>query len=376
MATDWLEKFPGLGFLCGIIRQFICHDHTPATASSDLDWNRLEHLILHHNLAPVISAVPGIAEMVPERAKRWHRSRINVLGRNIQATKASAQLFSILEKNQIEAVSMRGLHLANFLYPDPGLRPMRDVDLLIVPEDREKLITVLQRYGYEPNRVLRSQLLYDINNIPFEIHWSFLTPKRYRAALDARLFVAARRKRVTSEGVIFCLPAEHEFLGVVAHAFIHHDLDSLMRLLDIGIFLEQVDLNWEFIMNWCRKIQLSNLFSITLSFVNDLFGLNRVDHLQPFNLSLPRAPQKTYEAYAATIWGQDQLGYRVLRLKNLLYVAEKPFTKFRQFIRSASIDESSPLLRLLFKTHLSRKGGAEQIPGRYGTAKSKTVSKI
>jgi hypothetical protein len=344
----------------------------PAT----LDWNRLDALIFHYNLMPIFHFMYKSPPIDPERIQRWHRDRIYFLRKNILVLKNAADLFSIFEQNGIAAVALRGLNLAHFFYPDPGLRPMRDVDILINPQDRHKLKNVLDSRGYSVERVLRSQLVYTINEMIFEFHWSFLTVKRYRTAIDSASLINSRIPKKTSEGLIFCLPREQELISVVTHAFIHHELDSLMPLIDLGLLMADPNLDWDFIVAWCRKRRLSNLFLFTLCFANRLLMLNREDLLLKFNRLLPDNITDTFEAYAAAIWGRYTLRSRLLRIKTLFYAAEHPFTKLRQFLRLIHPQEFRTFQRLLTKDKLLRRGGMELGPGNHATAKFRNISNL
>jgi len=70
----------------------------------------------------------------------------------------------------------------------------------------------------------------------------------------------------TNDGLIYCLPREQELISVVAHAFIHHELDSLMPLIDLGLLMSDPDLDWDFVVAWCRnrRLTLKRLIPISL----------------------------------------------------------------------------------------------------------------
>jgi len=373
-----VEKKEGLAekFLCRVLHNFIFQKPTLPPPTGNLDWNRIDELIFHYNLMPIFDFTVETSALTPERIKRWHPSRIVVLHKNVQILKISADLFSILEKNNIAAVALRGLNLAHFFYPDPGLRPMRDVDILINPHDCNKLQTVLRSLKYLPTRILRSQLVYVIKGIIFEIHGSFLTTKRYRSTIDSASLIRSRIRRQTPQGPIFCLPQEQELISVVAHAFIHHELDRLLPLVDIGLLMTNPGLNWDFIIKWCRQNRLTKLFLFTLSFANYLLMLNRETQLLNFKHVLPSSIIHTFEAYADRIWGSYTARSRLLRMKTMLYVAEHPFTKFRQFLRMLGLRNFRMYARLLIKGKLSRRGGMDPGFGDYGNGESGIISKL
>jgi hypothetical protein len=363
-------------FISRALHDFIYRKPTRLLPTAKLDWNRVDAVIFHYNLIPIFHSLFNGPPIDAERIQRWHRVRINSLRKNILVLKTAADLFSIFEQNGIAAVALRGLNLAHFFYPDPDLRPMRDVDILVDPRDRHKLKDVLESRGYAADRVLRSQWVYTINQIIFEFHWSFLTTKRYRTAIDSAWLINSRIPKKTDEGLIFCLPREQELISVVAHAFIHHELDRLMPLIDLGLLMADPNLDWDFIVAWCRKRRLTNLFLFTLSFVNRLLMLNREEYLQRFNRSLPAGILNTFEAYAAVIWGRYTFRFRLSRMKTLFYVAENPFTKLRQFLRLIHPQEFLRFHRLLTRGKLLRRGGMELGLGNHATDKFRNISSL
>ena len=362
--------------LRGALHDFVYQKPRILKKPPNLDWRRLDALIFHYNLMPVFHYLYSASPIDPERIQRWYRVRLNVLQKNMRILKTTADLFSLFEQHNIPAVALRGLHLAHFLYPDPGLRPMRDVDILLNPRDRFKLQELLATCGYSADRLLRSQLVYTIDQTVFEFHWSFLTIKRYRSAIDTDWMIQSRIVQKTDQGLIYCLPNEQELIGVAAHAFIHHDLDGLMPLIDLGLLMADPDLDWNLIVAWCCEKRLTNLLFFVLSFANHFLKLNREAQLNTFNRSLPVDIADAFKAYAAAIWGRHSLRSRFLTIKTLFYVAEHPFTKIRQALRLIQPQEFRRFYRLLTRGQLLRRGGMQLNAGYHASDTFRSISNL
>jgi Uncharacterised nucleotidyltransferase len=54
-----------------------------------------------------------------------------------------------LQECDVTALVLKGIILAYTTYPDPSLRPMSDLDLLVPPEKKEKALLVLRKLGFE-----------------------------------------------------------------------------------------------------------------------------------------------------------------------------------------------------------------------------------
>lgn len=363
-------------YILQILRAFLTNEPKVPSPPAPFKLNRFIALIKHHNLGPICSFVMEKTGNMPELVQSWHQERRGMLLRNIKITKSAIWMFTLLEKHQISAVGFRGLNVAYRFYPLAELRSMRDVDILIHSDDCARFKEVLKREGYLPHRVLRSQFIYNINDIPFEIHWSYLTPKRYRHVITTEHLLSDRIKLPTADGLLFCLKPEYEMTGLIAHAFIHHHLDNLRQLVDIGLLLVNDDLDWDKIAKWCREARLTRLFNFTLSFVNRLFKLDKQECFSVIACKLPSNVDQMYAAFAAALWGKDRLRDRIMRQAALLYVAERPVTKLKQLLRFAAADQIGPLLNLTFSGRLSRVGGVESKPGKYGTAESRDISEL
>ncbi len=315
-----------------------------------MNWQRLNRWVRAHNLAPLFLLALRNQKIPGEYRQAWQQAGMPMLFENLRALKAATYLFSVLESAGIPAAAMRGLHLVNRFYPDSGVRAMRDVDLLIAPEDRLPLLNALKTENLKPEQYLRSQYVFNINGVTFEIHWSLLTAKRYRETIDSRSLLAERHPLETPDGKIYRLADNHELIGLITHAFIHHELTIMKQLVDIGMFALQASIDWDLVYQWCRDAKLRNMFGLTLGLATHMFTLEAKLDMGPFKKYAAARKPKDFEAYMGPFFGQTGL-MRYLRLKkNLIYVAEDPFTKFKQFLRLITLTEARDIYNRYFTT--------------------------
>jgi hypothetical protein len=67
---------------------------------------------------------------------------------NARRGRALAEIFGALHQRGIHALSLKGGALAFDVYPEPGLRPMRDLDIFIAAEHGAQAMRTLQALGY------------------------------------------------------------------------------------------------------------------------------------------------------------------------------------------------------------------------------------
>lgn len=60
------------------------------------------------------------------------------------------QVLLLLEEEGVPSLLLKGAALCQTLYPDSGLRPMRDIDLFLDPQDVQHIHKLLQQHGFRP----------------------------------------------------------------------------------------------------------------------------------------------------------------------------------------------------------------------------------
>ena len=247
------------------------------------------------------------------------------------------------------------------IYPDAGIRPMRDVDIL-VQADRETVRTAMRSLGCEPEEVLRTQDVFNLNRTIFEIHYAFLTTRRFRTALDSHFFLQTAQEKTTIDGQRHrCLSLDRELISVVTHAYIHHGFDRMMPLVDIALLMRRPEIDWPFIVGWSRRQKLDHIFHFSLAFVNYLFRLEIDAPLKLFDATLPSWATAAFEAHACRIWGWDSRQALRLRWRTQLYTAQTLNDKWQQWVRFISVDHLRDFFRLQWKKQTQQKTGVECI---------------
>lgn len=119
-----------------------------------LDWGELLEQALRHQMVPmlahhVISA--GLRFDLPmniydhlESALKWNRWQIEVF-RSEAVSVAQA-----MTDGGVHFVATKGIAFESALYDGLGTRPMKDIDFMIAPGDREVVLRLMQEVGFRP----------------------------------------------------------------------------------------------------------------------------------------------------------------------------------------------------------------------------------
>ena len=122
---------------------------------SAADWQALDQMAWQHRLQPLLHARRGLGSDRPARAPKSILDRWSAAYRTagIRALKARAELAETtarLESAGFAPIALKGAWLAWHAYPNPALRPLRDLDLLLTPETVIPAFEHLVAQGYAP----------------------------------------------------------------------------------------------------------------------------------------------------------------------------------------------------------------------------------
>jgi hypothetical protein len=234
--TKLVERDPYLALLRAV---FAARDAVAAqTAIAGLDeatlLKRLANDKLDAALLDKLSDLPALLQ--PAALEKLRLRRQSYLALNIIKRAEAEELLAALSGSGISTVVLKGLDLAWRVYPDPGLRPYTDIDLLIAPEALDLAEAVLLESGYKPTpetQQMRAQrvewmdyqYVHPASDVMFELHIQLLHPGRF--ALDHAAILAR------SEGG-FLAPADR-FLHLALHLAKHAYFDRLLWAYDLAL---------------------------------------------------------------------------------------------------------------------------------------------
>ena len=124
-------------------------------ANTSVDWGVFFHLAAKHRVLPLVGrnfdrhSLGPIGEMrhhVLRASYLFSICRSNAFGREL------AFVLAALDSHHVNAVLRKGVFLAEYVYPEPGIRYMTDFDLFVPRDAIELLKTVMHKLGYTQGR--------------------------------------------------------------------------------------------------------------------------------------------------------------------------------------------------------------------------------
>ena len=190
---------------------------------------------------------------------------------------------SALREAAIETLTLKGIALAHTVYPERGLRPMADIDLLVRPADRLRAIEALARLGYqtpgpEAERLGESRCFAELvrDGVLVDLHWDIARYLRFDGVVrvDHEGLWSRARPLVLPEGRSLALCPEDTLLHLVLHLTLGSDFARVLWYADIDALIRRHagELDWSRVVSEARAWRIAALLDWTLGVVRASFG--------------------------------------------------------------------------------------------------------
>lgn len=232
------------------------------------DWLQIDHHAAQHRLRPLLHGLQSTAApawpVPPAIAQDWRAAHQRSARRYLRHLSAMAEIAQCLEAAGLPYAFLKGSALTTGLYPDPALRPLRDLDILVLPDQAEQAAELLRtnlgytypapRAGLIPEDYAHHKHLRPLlclrRKVTVELHRRLADkPVRGGAPQDDVLFDPVRLLHATrsvqmGSASIRLLDWPETLLHLVTHAVHDHQLNvGPLILCDVQIVLSRTELD-------------------------------------------------------------------------------------------------------------------------------------
>lgn len=227
-----------------------------------------------------------LAQLPPEIAKRLRFMYLRADVANWRIFRMVENVLAQFEREHIPLVLLKGAALAATLYPNPGLRGLGDLDILIRVEDRTRVDTLMQANGFtilleladgfgDDFRSEKTFVRNDNRGISVDLHWHVINVPSYVRQVSVDWFWA--RTLEVSFGKL-CAQVwnwDAQLLHLIEHFFIHHQMRGVRWSHDIALLLalHQSELHWDEILNAAHQFHVLPALNATLTLIEDVWGV-------------------------------------------------------------------------------------------------------
>ena len=233
------------------------------------------------------------------------------LRRNMTITSELKRVLTLFKEAGIPCIVLKGIALAEHIYPSIAMRGMSDVDIMVKKDRLHAVDDILSDRGYtccdssvlsalnNPEGYLAS-VEYRRNNgspLNLHIHWhtvnSSVPATMFVKQVDIEQLWEKAVPTIVADAAVLILCPEHLVIYLCEHALrIGHSFDRLILICDIfyAIKAHEKYINWDFIVEESRSFNLDRFVFFSLSIVNFYSSLNIPDEylkrLKPLHISL------------------------------------------------------------------------------------------
>jgi hypothetical protein len=242
------------------------------------DWPLILECALEQDVAPLLYfqlKQGGDEKLVPEQVlqtlqQAYHQNA----ARNLHLYHELHAVLELLTSLDLPVIILKGAFLASCVYPNPALRSMADIDILMHPEDIPVALEKLKELGYrlavplwanslDYHLVLKAQNFIAL----LEIHWGLVVPNQHSSLPVKTLWENTNPVKIEENNTLTLRP-EELLLHLCEHMAIKHVFRQCVRsLVDIDriIRLYFDNFDWEktilFAKAWgLQKAVLLSLF--------------------------------------------------------------------------------------------------------------------
>ncbi len=305
------------------------HDLTSLQRLDDAEWETLAARATTANLASLLFYTlrhAGLVELAPASVRQHLSAQYYASARRqLVFSSALAEALDALRTAGIVPILLKGIVLAETTYPDAGLRPMTDIDLLVHAQDVPSIYQALQQLGYHAgvsaaqanaeffNGELSFAKAATTDTLTLEFHqglvhhWNFTAP----LALDSAALWQRAQPLTLAGHTALQLAPEDMLLHLCLHRGLHHGFTGLPGYVDIAWMtaIHGARLDWDALIARAHAAQARVIVFLALQLAHDLLGA--------------AVPAAVLRALAPSPWRQRLLR-RLVDLELILHVDIHP----------------------------------------------------
>jgi hypothetical protein len=242
---------------------------------------------VRHGLAPLLYRhvldAPVEGERLPEAQATVRDAYLCNTLRNTAVWHDLGEVLQAFWKAGVSVIPLKGVHLAQLIYGDPGLRPIADLDLLVQEADlprAEELLRTLEYTPVEGNSAVdyahhhHLPPFYKSGAIPIELHRTIEAAANPFAIDTAGLWERAQPAKIAGVEVRVLSP-EDLLLHLCVHAAYNHRFEvPLLSLMDIAEVARhhRSELDWRRLVSVAEQSGAGRFVYCLLSVVRQLLG--------------------------------------------------------------------------------------------------------
>lgn len=169
-------------------------------------------------------------------------------------------LMDLLSQNGIDHMPLKGIVL-KALYPNPEMRPMSDGDILIRESQKEQVIELLKKNGFNFQKETHHEIVFDKNDVLIELHKCLIPPYNpdyYAYFEDGWKFA----QKIAPDAFRYEMSPDDQFVYLFTHFAKHYRDGGVgpIHLVDFFILCSRFELDETYITENLNKLHLADFY--------------------------------------------------------------------------------------------------------------------
>jgi hypothetical protein len=245
-------------------------------------WRAVDRHAAQHRLRPLLHcrAAEGAWDAPPAIAQSWHAGYRRSAQRAFDQKVALARIARAFGQNGVTAAVLKG---GAFLWSgaiDPAVRPMRDLDLLVRPEDADRAGALLNALGFHqqgPARPSGKHLpAFTDGKVVLELHLRILDTQDAASAAREAGFIDrawARKVACAVPGMQALCPTD-TLLHLIVHAVLDHQFNNgPLLLVDLPALVQSGAIDWGLLWREAELIAATRACQLALALAEQVCAL-------------------------------------------------------------------------------------------------------
>lgn len=244
------------------------------------DFNQLFKTASTHHVVPMIFeavySCQAFSAVTPQQAIAIRRGVTQSIILQTMKTEEFRRLFGLLLDAGVRPCVVKGV-ICRGLYPNPDARSSNDEDVLIRPEDFQKVHNLFQDYGLDlkepeadPETSYEVPYIQNQGALYIELHKQLFPPESEAYGDMNRFFDRVHENLIevsTPGGKYLTMHPTDHLLYLICHSFKHflHSGFGIRQVCDIILFANAYgkDIDWSYVLDACREIR-ADLFAAAM----------------------------------------------------------------------------------------------------------------
>ncbi|HNQ29268.1 MAG TPA: nucleotidyltransferase family protein [Methanolinea sp.] len=267
-------------------------------------WIEIIHFAKKMHLMPLLySSIKNKEDIFPPpdiyiQLKSFYRE--NAV-RNLSLTYSLRILLTEFEKNNIRAIPLKGIYLANCVYDNPSARQMNDLDIMVRWKDVPDARNIVEKLGFKASDTCHLDNTYrrtkhhapdflHPSGTRVEIHWNILSPNGGNRGkeLEDMIWLHTVPGEILGKKTLFLKPELSILHSTIHLTFLHMFNSGIRDIYDIDSVYRKFrgTIDWDFLVSFARRFRFERALHLVLALTDIITGSDTLSELKKNGLYL------------------------------------------------------------------------------------------